>query len=109
VVINPRVEEIFTLLKAKYTSLNVDGLIASNMILTGGGSELNHIAQTVGDIFSKMVKVVSNNDHGNPSYNTAFGMIKYIGIKQKQKFDLDKNLHNQSKLNKVWSWFKENI
>ena len=107
-VITPRVEEIFTLLKEKYTNLKIDDLIASNMILTGGGSALNNVAQSVGDIFAKTVKVYSDSDN-TTGYQTALGILKYIVVKEKRKFDLDNNIHNKGKLNKIWSWFKENI
>ena len=113
-VINSRVEEIFSLLKEEYSKLKVDDIISKNMILTGGGSQLNNIVETVGEIFSKAVIVgdksaKSSNDEEIYKYTTALGMMKYAAKKQKEKFDVEKNMHNQSTINKMWTWFKENI
>jgi cell division protein FtsA len=114
-VISPRVEEIFTLLKAEYSKLKVDDLIASNMIITGAGSSLDNIAEVVGDIFFKAVKVdnaIKSFKADTPDENgyvTAFGMLNYIAAKQKEKLSLANNIGNQGVFSKMWSWFKENI
>jgi cell division protein FtsA len=113
-VINPRVEEIFTLLKAEYNKLKVDDLIARNMIITGDGSNLNNLAETVGEIFSKIVKIDNLRDMekldnvNQAKYVTAVGMLRYIAIKQKEKLDLATNL-NKGVVSRMWGWFKENI
>lgn len=112
-VINSRVEEIFTLLREEYSKLKIDDLISRNMILTGGGSQINNIAQTVGEIFSKAVTIgdrpKESSDDGLYKYTAALGMMKYTAKKLQEKFDLENNANNKSTINKMWNWFKENI
>jgi cell division protein FtsA len=113
-VINPRVEEIFTLLKEEYGKLKVDDLIAQNMIITGQGSLLNNLAETVGDIFSKTVKIDSTYQEGEPkddlSYTTALGIIEFKSIKKKEGLLLNNNAANNSSfLKRMFGWLKENI
>ena len=109
-IINARVEEIFTLLKAEYNKLKVDDLITNNLILTGGGSSLNNIAETVGDIFAKVIKTGDTaSDNQENKYDVAVGMLKYLSKTHQDKLQLGGNIQNQSGIGKLWSWFKDNI
>ena len=113
-VINPRVEEIFTLLKTEYSKLKVDDLIAQNMVITGQGSLLNNLAETVGDIFAKTVKIDSGNQEMKTSdalgYTTALGILEFKSIKKKEKLLLaNSNAINSGVFKRMWGWFKENI
>lgn len=109
-VINARVEEIFTLLKNEYSKLKVDDLITKNLVLTGAGSKLNNLAETVGDIFSKVVKI-GHEGGKKPADDSAVatGMLKYLAKKQQDKLNLAGNIANKGKLSRLWAWFKENI
>ena len=109
-VINARVEEIFTLLKNEYSKLKVDDLITKNLVLTGAGSKLNNLAETVGDIFSKVVKIGhEGGKKPTDSSAVATGMLKYLAKKQQDKLNLAGNIENKGKLSRLWAWFKENI
>jgi len=110
-VIAPRVEEIFTLLKEEYNKLKINDIIAQNIIITGGGSGLPDLAETVGDIFGKSVKVSAaqdpNLEQEADAYTTAYGMLRFISDKQKQ--DLLVDTGNKGLLGKVWGWLKNNV
>ncbi len=113
-VIYPRVEEIFTLLKDEYSKLNVDDLIAQNMIITGQGSLLNNLAETVGDIFSKAVKIDSGRQEtAAPDalcYTCAVGILEFKSIKKKEKLILNNSAAiNSGLFKRMFGWFKENI
>lgn len=110
-VIVPRVEEIFTLLKKEYSKLKINDIIAQNIIITGGGSKLPDLAETVADTFGKSVKVSSVEDPNLEGevdfYTTAYGMLRFISDKQKQ--DLLINTDHKGLLGKVWGWLKNNV
>jgi len=110
-VITPRVEEIFTLLKEEYGKLKINDIIAQNIIITGAGGRLPDLAETVGDIFGKSVKVSAvqgpNLEQEPDAYTTAYGMLRFIADKKKQDLSVDSG--NRGLLGKVWGWLKNNV
>ncbi len=88
-VIEPRIKEIFELVKVEIEKSDFKGDYTFGIILTGGGSKLSAITNMVYDIFEMPVKVgspiydfeVINSDIeiSDPRYATAIGLIKYAG------------------------------
>ena len=88
-VIEPRIVEIFELIKIEIEKSDFKGDYTFGIVLTGGGSKLNGISNIVYDIFNMPVKIGSpiydfeiinsDIDISDPRYATAIGLIKYAG------------------------------
>ena len=88
-VIEPRIQEIFELVKIEIEKSDYKGDYTFGIILTGGGSKLSGIKNLVHNIFNIPVKVGSpiydfeiiNSDVeiSDPRYATSIGLVKYAG------------------------------
>lgn len=116
-ILEPRVEEIFTLIKREIFRAGMDKVVTSGVVLTGGSSLLEgvtDIAETVFDLPSRLgtprgisglTDVVNN-----PMYATAVGLVLYgARIQPKKKFRIrDSNIFNLIMI-RMKRWFKEVI
>jgi len=116
-ILEPRVEEIFTLIKREIFRAGMDKVVTSGVVLTGGSSLLEgvtDIAETVFDLPSRLgtprgisglTDVVNN-----PMYATAVGLVLYgARIQPKKKFRIrDSNIFNRVMI-RMKRWFKEVI
>jgi cell division protein FtsA len=87
-VIEPRLEEILTLVKRELERAGCEGLLTSGVVLTGGGAVLEHTTDLAERVFrtpvrlgvplhlSGLVDVVAS-----PMYSTAVGLVLH-GLKQ---------------------------
>lgn len=81
-VIEPRVEELFSLVSQVSRESGFDELISSGVVLTGGSSLLVGVVELAEDVFFRQVRVANPNYSGNladvisnPRYSTAMGLI----------------------------------
>ncbi len=116
-ILEPRVEEIFTLIKREIFRSGMDRVVTSGVVLTGGSSLLEgieDIAETVFDLPSRLgtprgisglTDVVNN-----PMYATGVGLVLYgARIQPKKKFRIrDTNIFNRV-MTRMKRWFKEVI
>lgn len=114
-ILEPRMEEIFTLIKREIFRAGMDNVITSGMVLTGGTSLLHgatDIAESVFDVPSRLgtprginglVDVVNN-----PMYATAVGLVLYgARIQPEKKFRIrDTNIFNRI-MTRMKTWFKD--
>ncbi len=114
-ILEPRVEEIFTLIKREIFRSGMDRIVTSGVVLTGGTSLLEgieDIAETVFDLPSRLgtprgisglTDVVNN-----PMYATGVGLVIYgARIQPKKKFRIrDTNIFNRV-MTRMKRWFKE--
>jgi len=120
-IIEPRVEEISSLIYQEIKKSGADRLLASGVVLTGGCANLEGIAELAENIFNLparrgypiglggLVDVVNN-----PIYSTGVGLLVYgfknsrirkHGFKKGTRF---KDFLNSRKLlNRMRDWFKE--
>lgn len=94
-IIEPRVEELFTLVKSEITRSGHGDLITSGIVLTGGSIIMKQMVEAAEKIFQLPVrKGIPKNIGGlvdvvnSPMYATAVGLLFY-GLEKK---DIDKNL-----------------
>jgi cell division protein FtsA len=114
-ILEPRMEEIFTLIKREIYRAGMENVISSGSVLTGGSSLLDgvtEIAETVFDLPTRLgkprgitglVDVVNN-----PMYATGVGLVIY-GAKNHdaKKFRIrDANIFNRV-MNRMKNWFRE--
>jgi len=82
-IIEPRIEEIFTIVNREILKSEVRNLIASGVVLTGGGALLNGAAELGEQVFELPVRVGISNVAGvvdlisSPQFSTAVGLVIY--------------------------------
>jgi cell division protein FtsA len=90
-VVEPRYDELFTLVQAELRRSGFEDLIAAGIVLTGGTSKMEGVVELAEEIFhmperlgspqgvSGLVDIVTN-----PIYATGVGLLQY-GVKQQQE------------------------
>ena len=117
-ILEPRVEEIFTLIHNELVRSGYDRGINSGVVVTGGGSEMPGVAEVAEQIFnapcrtgypqgiSGLVEVVNK-----PMYATAVGLVLYGAKRTKEgkKFRIrDTNIFSRV-MERMKKWFKDVI
>ena len=116
-ILEPRMEEIFTLIRREIYRAGMENMITSGMVVTGGTSLLDgvtEIAESILDVpvrlgkpvgISGLVDVVNN-----PMYATGVGLVLF-GVRNRsaKKFRIrDANIFNRV-MNQMKRWFREVI
>jgi len=90
-VVEPRYDELFTLVQAEIRRSGYEDMIAAGIVLTGGTSKMEGVVELAEEIFHTPVRIgVPHVVAGltdivrNPIYSTGVGLL-YYGLKQ-QKF-----------------------
>jgi cell division protein FtsA len=117
-ILEPRVEEIFSLIHGELVRSGHDGIINSGVVITGGSAELSGIPETSEQIFNApsrigypqgitgLVEVVNK-----PMYATAVGLVLYGAkrLKEGKKFRIrDTNIFGRV-MDRMKRWFKDVI
>jgi cell division protein FtsA len=114
-ILQPRTEEIFTLIKREIFRANMENLIPSGAVVTGGSSLLDGVTEVAESVFnlptrlgkprgiSGLVDVVNN-----PMYATGVGLVLYGAKTQSsKKFRIrDNNIFNRV-MSRMKRWFQE--
>jgi len=87
-VVEPRYDELFTLIHAELRRSGYEDLIAAGIVLTGGTSKMEGVVELAEEIFHTPVRIgTPQNITGltdivrNPIYSTGIGLLQY-GLKQ---------------------------
>jgi len=113
-ILEPRVEEILSLIKREIYRAGMENLIASGMVLTGGGAllqDVTEVAEAVLDVPSRLGKPMGISGLvdvvNNPMYATGVGLVIYGARNQtEKKFRIrDTNLFNRT-MTQMKRWFK---
>jgi cell division protein FtsA len=82
-IIEPRVEEILTLVSKEISRAGVDGMLSSGIVLTGGTAGLQRIAALAERVFRLPIRVGMPTCPGNladilrdPAYSTGVGLLQ---------------------------------
>jgi cell division protein FtsA len=83
-VVEPRYDELFTLVQAELRRSGYEDLIAAGIVLTGGSSKIEGVVELAEEIFHKPVSIgLPRNVNGlsdivrNPVYATGVGLLLY--------------------------------
>ncbi len=116
-ILEPRVEEIFSLLKKELFSNGLENAFPAGFVLTGGSVVLDGIAEIAESVFSVPVRVGEPNKIGglkdivrNPAYATGVGLVLF-GSNASCQMNL-KEIDTQGFsgiLNRMKQWFKDII
>lgn len=89
-VVEPRYDELFTLIKAELQRSGYENLMAAGIVLTGGTSKMEGVIELAEEIFHMPVRLgMPQTVKGladivrNPIYSTGVGLLLY-GMKQQQ-------------------------
>lgn len=119
-VVEPRYDELFTLVKAELQRSGYENLLAAGVVLTGGTSKMEGVIELAEEIFHMPVRIgMPQSVKGladivrNPIYSTGVGLLLY-GMRQLQQ---QERSHHPvtvkepkiSIVERVKSWLKENF
>ncbi len=84
-VVEPRYEELFTLIKSEIRKHGFEMSLGAGIVLTGGGSKVPHLIPLAEHVFNTSVRLgdpreqVSGDEKviSNPSYATSIGLLLY--------------------------------
>lgn len=89
-VVEPRYEELFTLIQSELRRSGYEDLIAAGVVLTGGTSSMEGVVELAEEIFHMPVRLAVpqwvtglSDVVSNPMYSTAVGLLLY-GFKQQE-------------------------
>jgi len=115
-ILEPRVEEIFSLIYSELASSGYENLLGSGVVVTGGSAELPGISELAEQIFNAPARagypqgIEGLADLVNkPMYATAVGLVLYGAktAKRKRKFRIrDSNIFHQV-MERMKRWFKD--
>ena len=117
-ILEPRLEEIFTLIHSELIRAGYEDAINSGVVITGGSSELAGVPEIAEDIFNVPCRIGYPDRVGGlvevvnkPMYATAVGLVLY-GAKQNsnnKKFRIrDTNIFGKV-MDRMKKWFKDVI
>ncbi len=115
-VVEPRYEELFTLIQSELRRSGFEDIIAAGIVLTGGSSKMEGLIELAEEVFHMPVRLgVPQNVSGladvvrNPIYATGVGLLHYG--KQQHLDGITPHVAKSSNFNGIWArmkgWFKE--
>ncbi|ACE83987.1 cell division protein FtsA [Cellvibrio japonicus] len=117
-VVEPRYDELFTLVQAELRRSGYEDLIAAGIVLTGGTSKMEGVIELAEEIFHMPVRLgAPQNIRGlsdivnNPVYSTGVGLLIYA-MKQHQERGYSNTSNKESSgslLSKIKKMFQSNF
>jgi len=114
-VIEPRVEELFELVKSELRRSGFEELIGSGIVLTGGTSKMDGIVELAEEVFHVPVRLGMPGEIAglsqvvkNPIYSTGVGLIQF-GLQNQASQERDKPRESytlSSVYQRMKSWFQ---
>ncbi|WP_027856135.1 cell division protein FtsA [Marinobacterium jannaschii] len=127
-VVEPRYDELFTLIQAELRRSGFDDLVAAGIVLTGGTSSMEGAVELAEEIFHMPVRL--SRPHGlrgmddileSPIFATGVGLLQYAGQNQERSFESARPAQQDapepilepvpqiSLLERMKSWFQGNF
>lgn len=110
-VVEPRYDELFTLIQAELRRSGFESLVAAGIVLTGGTSKMEGVVELAEEIFHMPVSI--GRPQGvtgladivkNPIYSTAVGLLLYGGEQQSDGLVLPSNAGMVTVIGRVRNW-----
>lgn len=117
-VVQPRYEELFTLIQSELKRSGFEELMAAGVVLTGGAAKMEGAVELAEEVFNTQVRLGVPQDVAglnevvrNPVYATGVGLL-LVGNKNMQGVAA-KSLRNEASFAGVWermkNWFRGNF
>jgi len=116
-VVEPRYEELFTLIQSELRRSGFEDVVAAGIVLTGGTSTMEGVVELAEEIFHMPVRLASPQGIAgladvvnNPMYSTGVGLLMY-GLQQQTTGNAPKNRAEESEtfIGKIKTWFTGNF
>ena len=114
-VVEPRYEELFSLVQAELRRSGFEDLVAAGIVLTGGTSKIEGAIELAEEIFHMPVSLGKpKNVAGlsdivrNPIYSTAVGLLHYAANQQTRGAANNPKQKSEGIINQFKSWFTGN-
>jgi cell division protein FtsA len=116
-VIEPRVEELYSLVQAELRRSGYEELLSSGIVLTGGSSAMQGMIELGEEIFHMPVRIGQPNYSGglaevvrNPRYSTGVGLL-LSGMREQRQQQLARMQIGsfQQLLERMRNWFTGNF
>ncbi len=114
-VVEPRYDELFTLIQAELRRSGFEDLVASGIVLTGGAAKMEGVIELAEEIFHMPVSLgVPRNVAGlkdivrDPVYATGVGLLQY-GLEREKELPRKRASHAGGVFGKVKNWLRENF
>ena len=116
-VIEPRVEELFSLVAQVIRESGFEELLSSGIVLTGGSAQLPGMVELGEDVFLKQVRVARPSYRGNladvvgnPRYATAMGLLEEARQQWLRGGQVDRQTGSfRDTLSRMKAWFVGNF
>jgi cell division protein FtsA len=114
-VVEPRYDELFTLVQAELRRSGFEDLVAAGIVLTGGTSKMEGVVELAEEIFHMPVSI--GKPQGitglidivrNPIYSTAVGLLLYGSETQTESVSRPQEEGATKLTDKVKKWFMKN-
>ncbi len=83
-IIEPRIEELFSLVKREIIKTGYENMIASGLVITGGTADMDGVVEVAEEVMGLPARLGVPRDVGglvdvvsSPAYATALGLVKY--------------------------------
>ena len=114
-VVEPRYEELFTLVLAELRRSGFEDMLPAGIVLTGGTSKMEGVVELAEEIFHMPVRLgAPQNVSGlrdivnNPIYSTGVGLLHY-GLKQQGGHGTESYEPSDSTWGRIKNWFQRNL
>lgn len=113
-VVEPRYDELFTLIQAELRRSGFEDLMAAGIVITGGAAKMEGVIELAEEIFHMPVSLgAPRNVAGlkdivrNPIYATGVGLLQY-GLEREKEMP-GKRTQTKGAFSRVKSWLSENF
>lgn len=114
-VVEPRYDELFTLVQAELRRSGFEDLVAAGIVLTGGAAKMEGVIELAEEIFHMPVSLgVPRNVAGlqdivrNPVYATGVGLLQY-GLEREKEMPRKRSGRRSGVFSKVKNWMSDNF
>ncbi|MGE3296856.1 MAG: cell division protein FtsA [Porticoccaceae bacterium] len=115
-VVEPRYDELFTLVQSELRRSGLEDLLAAGIVLTGGTSKMEGVVDLAEEIFHMPVRLgMPQNIQGladivnNPIYSTGVGLLLYGLQQQQENRSAPKKGAGNGLLGRIRQWFQNNL
>jgi cell division protein FtsA len=113
-VVEPRYDELFTLVQSELRRSGYEDLIAAGIVLTGGTSKMEGVVELAEEIFHMPVRLGApqgvrglSDIVNNPIYSTAVGLLIYAMKQQHQEVGRSSHHHSKENQGSIFSRLKK--
>lgn len=113
-VVEPRYDELFTLIQSELRRSGFEDLVAAGVVLTGGTARMEGAVELAEEIFHMPVRLAKPqgvsglvDQISNPIYSTAVGLLLFSAKEIHQKeFSEQQNTQKESAVSRFQQWIK---